>query len=77
MSSAPQLRPIEHDDEECLLTKEDFIEDVRMGGFIDDDGVGEFATADQVSTHEVYPSDISFPGFVWPEWATHVLWYNK
>jgi hypothetical protein len=54
-----------------LMTVEEFIETVKYGGFIPDDGDGLWATKDK-------QSDIS----VWdtkkvPKWATHVIWFNK
>jgi hypothetical protein len=50
---------------------------VQWGGFIDYDGSGVFATSAQKSDVGVWPSMLSYPWFVWPEWATHVVWYNR
>jgi hypothetical protein len=58
-----------------LMTWEDFVDNVECGGFIDYDGYGELAMATQVSNVTICPSDVE--GFVRPDWATHVLWYNK
>jgi hypothetical protein len=59
-----QMRPI--DEIGTLMTWEEFSEDVDGGMLIDYDGFGELATGDRVSTIKVRP-----------EWATHVLWYNR
>ncbi len=56
-----------------LMTVQDFVDCVKDGGFIPDDGSGEWATATEV-----------FKGTnVWnglkskPASATHVVWFNK
>lgn len=71
-----KMTPIDHD---CghLITRAAFEESVRTGMFIDYDGFGEYATATEVSDVVVKPSRLGERGFVWPPWATHVLWYNR
>ena len=56
------------------MTKAEFLENVEFGGFIDYDGHGHLATETHESNWIVYPSIADEP---WPEWATHVVWYNK
>jgi hypothetical protein len=56
------------------MTRESFLSDVEDGGFIDYDGHGHLATADQETNWIVKPSTANEP---WPEWATHVVWYNR
>lgn len=67
------LEPIPRDAE--LMTREEFIELVGSGFFIDYDGFGELATSNQVSDITIHPSDVL--GYNWPVWATHVVWYNR
>jgi len=68
-----RMRPI--GDVGTLMTWADFLEGVE-GGMLDDyDGFGELATADAVSRVEVNPSDAA--DLVRPDWATHVVWYNR
>jgi len=65
----------------CLMTRDEFVLGVGSNAFTDDDGFGELATENQVSDEEIHPSWLVRPegesGFNWPDWATHVLWYNK
>ena len=70
-------------DEGDLMTREEFIQAVESGAFIDYDGYchlvsGESLSplgAGEVSDVSLSPSEVE--DFVWPEWATHVLWYNR
>jgi farnesyl diphosphate synthase len=75
-----------HDDLPCMddddlrrgkptvhVTWDEFCTAMKNGSISDDDGDGDFATATHVS-------DVHVPSTtIWkkPEWATHVLWYNK
>lgn len=45
--------------------------------FIDYDGWGYYATAKRMSEVKVRPSDTEAPDFAIPEWATHIVWFNK
>ncbi len=66
----PELTPLDEDEaDECLMTAETFIQEEKDGCLTCDDGSGVWATA----THK---SDIS-TGLPRPEWATHVVWYNR
>jgi hypothetical protein len=56
---------------------EEFKESCEGGNFIDYDGYGEFATDKQVSNISVLPSEANDPQFEKPNWATHVVWYNR
>lgn len=64
---------IAEDDE--VMTMKEFIDDIKSHNLIDYDGHGYFAKEDNVSNIKVIPSDYLFKGF--PDWATHVVWYNK
>lgn len=57
------------------MTRQDFLDSVHCGAFIDYDGHGELATETECSNLNISPSDVD--DFLWPEWATHVVWYNK
>jgi hypothetical protein len=59
----------------CLMTREEFMNDVETNSLIDYDGFGEFATETEVSDIPVSPSEVK--NIKWPDWATHVCWYNK
>ena len=57
------------------MTLQRFRECVECGGFIDDDGSGNLATETSISNVDVNPSDLANMNI--PEWATHVVWFNK
>lgn len=57
------------------MTLQDWISACDCGGFIDYDGHGDLATADQCSNFQISPSERHLVKI--PEWATHVVWYNK
>lgn len=59
-----------------LLTWEQFVAHVKAGSITSDDGDGELATATHVSNIHVSCVDVG-PHYYKPDWATHVLWYNK
>jgi len=55
-----------------------FLEYVLSGGFIDDDGFGEWATETHYLPGKwIHPSDMMNNRKPIPSWATHVMWYNK
>lgn len=58
-----------------LMLLEDFIEDCKCGGLIDDDGTGYYATATEMSNEEVSPCEVA-DGIV-DRSFTHVVWFNK
>lgn len=71
-----------------LMTVEDFAECVKTGGFIDYDGWGNLAIVDKCSSLTVTPSSFKkgkcFTAIFEhrdqidiPDWATHVVWYNR
>jgi hypothetical protein len=62
-----------------LMTFEEFKDAVEDGVFIDDDGSGDWATSEGYyeTGPSVFPSDLSRENFVKPDWATHVMWYNR
>lgn len=55
-----------------------WVDAVKCGAFIDDDGYGRFIS-DTHEGDEVYPSDVLNPviRFRPPKWATHVQWFNR
>lgn len=66
----PVLTPLTSDEEStCLFAVTEFLEGGGSGMLTSDDGHGLWAT----STHKskLYTSAAQ------PEWATHVVWYNK
>lgn len=70
------MRPREKDEYEAHMTLEEFTNSVRCGVFIDYDGHGELATAEEVSDVVIMPSTARQVIAAHP-WATHVVWYNK
>ncbi len=76
LSTPPDLRP--NPSYGDLMTADEFVEMCRCGAFISDDGSGNWATA----THCDSRRDISIRKLVTgidkkPNWATHVMWFNK
>jgi len=64
----PQLCPTP--DYGDLMTAQDWEESVGAGCFIPNDGVGHWATKDGMD-----PNSNCFDAK--PDWATHVVWFNK
>lgn len=58
-----------------LMTFDEFKECCESGGFIDYDGSGNYATADEESNITINPSDIEEG--VYRTDFTHVMWYNR
>jgi hypothetical protein len=68
-----QLSPVP---DECdLMTMQEFIDSVKDGLFVDDDGHGRYANSMMMSPELIYPSDV-IKGVVLEGW-THVAWFNK
>jgi len=68
-----KFRPIsKHGD---FMTLKEWLSNVEDGGFIDYDGWGNLATSSEVSNINIHPSQAEY--FKFPEWATHIEWYNK
>lgn len=63
------LKPFSGSDERCLMTAAEFEEGEESGGLTSEDGSGYWATATQ-------RSDIS-TSQPRPDWATHVVWFNR
>lgn len=60
------------------MTWEKFVACCQSGSLTDYDGHGELATDDHhVSNVRVGPGDVLREGYVRPDWATHVCWYNR
>ena len=57
------------------MTKEEFIENCRFGGFINSDGFGCYATETQITDKYVRPSDLMTGDFD-PDWS-HIVWFNR
>lgn len=63
---------------ECLMTISEFKGCVESGALIDFDGFGNWATEEKFeSGFDVKPSTFKNSGFSHPDWATHVVWFNK
>jgi hypothetical protein len=58
-----------------LIPLQEWIGCVQCGAFIDYDGYGELATETQTSNVMISPSEMK--GYDFPEWATHIMWYNR
>lgn len=57
------------------MTLEDFIECCEVGGFVDSDGFGCYATKTKESSIEIHPSDITEGRY--RKDFSHIVWYNK
>ena len=77
MSKKIKFSPFDKLDKECKQKIEDFKEGVIFGMFTDDDGFGYYATDTEVSDCEIEFWDFDKDNYNVPEWATHVVWYNK
>lgn len=62
-------------EKECHMPLEEWLDCVEDGAFIDYDGFGELATATHFSDIEISPSQAKI--FEFPEWCTHIVWYNR
>jgi hypothetical protein len=72
------LRMTNHDNIGHSIPIDEFMNSVRRGSFIDYDGFGYFATATQESNIEVFPSMLAeLKPEDFPEWATHIRWFNR
>ena len=59
-----------------LMTLAEWKDAVEVGGFIDYDGMGSLATETEVlQGFYIYPSQLKT--FEFPEWVSHIVWYNK
>ena len=58
-----------------MMTLEIWIKACDNGLFINFDGSGDLATADECSDFQILPSERHL--IKYPDWATHVVWYNK
>lgn len=62
-----------------LHTVAEFKLAVRVGAIVDSDGFGQYATSVEYDFHgrfgDVKPSTIMAADL--PEWATHIIWFNK
>ena len=58
-----------------VMTLKDFIENVKSGGFIDDDGFGSYVRDGKESDINIHPSDIQH-GAIRDDFDS-VAWYNK
>jgi hypothetical protein len=70
----PKMEPIDPDLGDHMSWA-DFLQHVEDGGINDDDGSAELATETHVSNVSV--GCVSAKTIKKPEWATHVVWYNK
>lgn len=57
------------------FTISEFIAYCQLGTFVDNDGIGYYATENGMSELPAYPSSIRMNGPA-PNW-THVIWFNK
>lgn len=60
---------------DCLIDILSFIIDAKNMCFCDYDGFGFYATKDKIS--DVYINFDDIVNNIYPEWATHVCWFNK
>ncbi len=79
MKIPTDLQTEEVDEDDDIYTLEEFRENVNCGGFIDDDGYGDWSDGKvklRGWNNKVHPSSFGEDLRDHP-WATHVVWYNK
>ncbi len=67
------LRPLSKSGD--VMSLENFIENVKCGGFIDYDGFGMYIKDDQMTDIDIYPSDVK-ANSIRTEF-TKIIWFNK
>lgn len=71
-----RMRPLENYGDHMPVTE--FVDYVEVGLFIDYDGHGELATAEEVSDLTIFPSQVRGRGMAAiPREFTHIVWYNR
>ena len=60
-----------------LMPISEWLKGVQCGGYIDYDGHGNLSNGTEESNVVVQPSDITEKGMKLPEWATHIVWFNR
>lgn len=58
-----------------VYTMDQFKSMVEAGRFIDRDGHGNLASEDECSNVQIRPFEVYHRAI--PDWATHVVWYNR
>ncbi len=58
-----------------VMSLEDFIDNVKCGGFIDYDGFGNYVIDNKMTDIEIYPSDIKYKA-IRKEFDT-IIWFNR
>lgn len=64
---------------ESMLTK-DFIKNIGLGAYTDSDGYGFYSDGFRYDEkHIVLPSAVSLnpKSYHYPDWASHIVWFNK
>ncbi len=59
------------------MRREDWIECVEGGGFIDYDGSGTYSDGERMSNKTVHPSDVNADQLIKNEEFTHIVWFNR
>ena len=75
MKETPEMKPMDDLDKECLMTIKEFKSHCKYGGIMDSDGIGYYATDNEVSNIEASPR--AFVNGIIRSDFTHVCWYNK
>lgn len=75
MKEIPEMKPLSDFDKKCLMTIKEFKACCEIGGFINSDGFGYYATNKEVSNIEALPSAF-VNGQIRTDF-THICWYNK
>jgi len=71
--SEPLVFDVDLPDYGELMTRQDWLETVEGGGFIDYDGNGAPSDGKKMSRAVIYPSIAD----QLPQEATHVMWFNR
>lgn len=64
------------DDDGKHMTMDEFVLHVQSSCLMNCDGFGRLATSTKESREDILPSNVK-NGCKPPEWATHVVWFNR
>ena len=65
--------------QELCLSRYEYRNAIRCGAFTDDDGYGYPVRIDEIGRMHFEPGLTTSPSLAHklPEWATHVVWFNR
>jgi len=58
-----------------VMSLEDFVQNVKSGGFIDYDGIGKYISGDKMTSIQINPSDVK--ANMYRKDFDKIVWFNK